>query len=676
MAAAAPAAAPSEEEIAKMEASINEQGAKVRTLKKDKATPKDVLADAVAELKRRKKLLEDSLPKPWDRAPFEDLLKRRFVYAPAFEIYGGCAGFYDYGPVGCAIKANFVNAWREHFVLTDSMLEVDTPAMTPEAVLKASGHVERFTDVMVKDLKNGECIRADHLLEDVMEGRMADKKLSADEKEEARLIHAQADAYSKAELQDIFAKFGIKSPAGNELSPPEDFNMMFSSQIGPSGHLKGFLRPETAQGIFLAFRRLYDYNNKKLPFAGAQIGMAYRNEISPRNGMLRVREFQMAEIEHFLDPEDKSCPKFASVAHLEIPMLTADDQVSGKPIKTRKLGDAVADGTVNNETLGYFVGRIFEFLMAIGADVTRLRFRQHMRNEMAHYACDCWDAELQTSFGWVECVGCADRSAYDLSAHAKASGQTIEAAVALKEPIEEDKVEAVPNKKKMGPKYRKAAGAVMKHLANLSNDEALAIEACLNDGGDGVAKISIDGAEYELDSTVVSIEKKTVKTYERKFVPSVIEPSFGIGRCIFCVLEHVYAVRDKDEQRGYLRLPPLMAPVKCSLLPKMNTPEIATKISALKLQLTKLAISAKVDDSGASLGKRYARTDEIGIPFGITVDEVEDGQATIRERDSTEQIRAPLEDIPQIIFQLANALTTFQEYLDKYGRFEPPSKDE
>lgn len=296
--------------------------------------------------------------------------------------------------------------------------------------------------------------------------------------------------------------------------------------------------------------------------------------------------------------------QFAGVADLELPLLSADDQVNGKPIARRRLGDAVADGTINNETLGYFIGRIFQFLVSIGCDVSRLRFRQHMGNEMAHYATDCWDAELQTSFGWVECVGCADRSAFDLTQHGNATKTVIEASIPLKEPIEKKVIEVVPNKKKMGPKYRKAAGAVMAHLASLSEAEVVAIESALADGGDAVAKITVDGTEcvplahcvlgcrqsaafqscgslisfgvavlnvwqgkvrglcihmvcgggvsrYELDSTVVKVERKTVTVHERKFTPSVVEPSFGIGRCIFCVLEHVYAVREGDENRGY-----------------------------------------------------------------------------------------------------------------------------
>ena len=228
----------------------------------------------------------------------------------------------------------------------------------------------------------------------------------------------------------VLKKFDIKSPLTNnaltepigkivnndvsrrenvlkKLSP--EFNLMFQTHIGPSGAVKGFLRPETAQGIFVNFKRLLEFNQGKLPFAAAQIGNAFRNEISPRSGLIRVREFTMAEVEHFCDPAEKDHLKFPGVADTVMNLYSANNQMGGEAAKQVKIGEAVAAGTVANQTLGYFLARIQAFLMKIGVDNSRLRFRQHMANEMAHYACDCWDAEILTSYGWVECVGCADR---------------------------------------------------------------------------------------------------------------------------------------------------------------------------------------------------------------------------------------------------------------------------
>ena len=164
-----------------------------------------------------------------------------------------------------------------------------------------------------------------------------------------------------------------------------------------------FLRPETAQGIFVNFKRLLEFNNGKLPFAAAQIGKAFRNEISPRSGLLRVREFEMAEIEHFVDPDEKQkFLKFSTVSDLQITFYSACDQMNGQPARDLSLGEAVSSGMVANETLGYYIGRIFLFLLRVGVGRDKLRFRQHLSNEMAHYACDCWDAECKTSYVSVQ----------------------------------------------------------------------------------------------------------------------------------------------------------------------------------------------------------------------------------------------------------------------------------
>lgn len=221
----------------------------------------------------------------------------------------------------------------------------------------------------------------------------------------------------------ILKKFEMRSPlTNNELTEPMEFNLMFATQIGPTGLVKGFLRPETAQGIFVNFKRLLEFNQGRLPFAAAQIGNAFRNEISPRSGLIRVREFTMAEIEHFCDPNLKDHPKFVDVADYKMILYSACNQMDGKSADSISIGDAVKQGLVANETLGYFMARIAQFLVKVGIVPERLRFRQHMGNEMAHYACDCWDAECLTSYGWIECVGCADRSAYDLTQHTNATG--------------------------------------------------------------------------------------------------------------------------------------------------------------------------------------------------------------------------------------------------------------
>lgn len=199
-----------------------------------------------------------------------------------------------------------------------------------------------------------------------------------------------------------------------------------------------------------------------MPFASASIGKSFRNEISPRSGLLRVREFLMAEIEHFVDPESgKKHVRFEEVRDVELVLLDRHTQLSGKTtLRTISIGTAVEEHIVDNETLGYFLARVQLFLKKIGIDQHKIRFRQHMANEMAHYAVDCWDAELLTSFGWIECVGCADRSAYDLTVHAKRTGEPLVVREARTEPLVVEEWQVDVDKKKLGPKFRRDAKAV------------------------------------------------------------------------------------------------------------------------------------------------------------------------------------------------------------------------
>ena len=278
------------------------------------------LAQSVSLLRGRQKELQEAEMRMrpqqahFDRTKLEQMLKRRFFYASSFPLYPSVAGLFDYGPMGCALKANLLSEWRRHFVLAEQMLEVDCTVLTPEPVLRASGHVEKFTDYMVHDTVTGECFRADHLLEAALERVKADKKSTEGVRKRCDELLRQIDNLGKEELRSVILEFNITSPAnGNPLSDPTEFNLMFPTNIGPGKQVSGFLRPETAQGIFVNFKRLLEFNGGKLPFAAAQIGQAFRNEISPGSGLLRVREFTLAEIEHFVDPTDKTHPKFSQV---------------------------------------------------------------------------------------------------------------------------------------------------------------------------------------------------------------------------------------------------------------------------------------------------------------------------------------------------------------------------
>lgn len=367
----------------------------MRSLKENNASEIEI-KKAVNELVARKRKLEEKeiefLPvdNSFEKARIEDLLKRRFFFAPSFEIYGGYAGQFDLGPMGCKIKFNILNLWRNHFVIEEDLIEVDCTCITPEPILKASGHVERFADLMVKDPKTGECFRLDHLIKSFFEDQLKTKKDHPDRAEFEDII-TKLDGYTKDEMSEILRKYNIKSPiTKNELSEPLEFNLMFDTMIGPTGKIKAYLRPELAQGIFVNFKRALEFNQGKLPFGASQIGQAFRNEISPRSGLLRVREFTLAEIEYFVEPDNKDFSKFENVQDLKLNLYSASNQMNGEQPILVTLKDAVDSKLINNQTLGYFMGRIHQFLIKIGIDVEKLRFRQHMSNEMAHYASDCW----------------------------------------------------------------------------------------------------------------------------------------------------------------------------------------------------------------------------------------------------------------------------------------------
>lgn len=665
-----------EEILAPMRAAVKEQGDLIRQLKASGTNEIDV-KKAVNQLKAHKKALEDKELElhpadNFDRSRMEDLLKRRFFYDQSFAIYGGVTGQYDFGPMGCAMKANLLSEWRKFFILEEQMLEVDCTVLTPEPILKASGHVDRFADFMVKDLKTGECFRLDHLIKAHLQKLKMDKKTMSEEKALMDDIMVKLDGMSKDEMNEVLRKYAMKSPiTNNDLSDAMEFNLMFSTMIGPTGVVKGFLRPETAQGIFVNFKRLLEFNQGRLPFSAAQIGNAFRNEISPRSGLIRVREFTMAEIEHFCDPADKNHPKFVSVQDTMMTLYSACNQMDGKSSDHHTIGNAVAKGLVANETLGYFMARIQEFLIRVGVNPKKLRFRQHMSNEMAHYACDCWDAECLTSYGWVECVGCADRSAYDLTNHTRTTGVRLAAEKKLKEPRTVDIVEFVPKKLVVGKTFKKEAKLVTDALAALDKDEVEKMEKMLDETGTVSVKVGDKDCSITREMVTVKRYQKTVHVEE--IIPSVVEPSFGVGRIMYAVFEHNFQTRDDDDQRTYFSLPPLIAPLKCSVLPLSNNTDFQPFIKQLSAELTAADVSHKVDDSSGSIGRRYARTDEIAIPFGITIDFdtlKQPHSVTLRDRDSRCQVRLPIGDVPSIVNGLSRHQITWQELETKYPKFE------
>ncbi|EFH53617.1 hypothetical protein ARALYDRAFT_323159 [Arabidopsis lyrata subsp. lyrata] len=668
------------ESLSEKSSSVEAQGNVVRALKASRAAKPEI--DAAIELLNKLKLEKSAVEKQLqasignglhNREAFRqnvvNTLERRLFYIPSFKIYGGVAGLFDYGPPGCAVKSNVLSFWRQHFILEENMLEVDCPCVTPEIVLKASGHVDKFTDLMVKDEKTGTCYRADHLLKDYCNEKLEkDLTISGEKAAELKDVLAVMEDFSTEQLGAKIKEYGITAPdTKNPLSDPYPFNLMFQTSIGPSGSSPGYMRPETAQGIFVNFKDLYYYNGRKLPFAAAQIGQAFRNEISPRQGLLRVREFTLAEIEHFVDPENKSHLKFSEVAKLEFLMFPREEQMSGQSAKKFCLGEAVAKGTVNNETLGYFIGRVYLFLVRLGIDKERLRFRQHLANEMAHYAADCWDAEIESSYGWIECVGIADRSAFDLCAHSEKSGVPLVAEEKLAEPKEVEKLVITPVKKELGLAFKGNQKNVVESLEAMNEDEAMQMKATLESKGEVEFYVCTLEKNVSIKKNMVSISQKKKKEHQRVFTPSVIEPSFGIGRIIYCF-------KTGDEQLNVFRFPPLVAPIKCTVFPLVQNQQFEEAAKVISKELASVGISHKIDITGTSIGKRYARTDELGVPLAITVDS--DTSVTIRERDSKDQVRVSLEEAASVVSSVAEGKMTWQDVWASFPHHSSAAVDE
>ena len=244
------------------------------------------------------------------------LAKRRGFFWPAYEIYGGVRGLIALGPLGVLLKNNIIEKWRKIFIIPnqDFIVEIETPILTPEKIFIASGHVEHFTDYIVECLRCGRKYRADHLLEEVlgMEG---------------------LEKYSERELTEIVRKNNVKCPeCGGELSEVRKFNLLFKTTIGPYSENIGYARPETAQGMFTEFHRVHLIEGRKLPLGIAQIGKVFRNEISPRQGLIRLREFSLMEIELFYDPLNPSCKKLSEVENEELNIITAEMIRKGEKI--------------------------------------------------------------------------------------------------------------------------------------------------------------------------------------------------------------------------------------------------------------------------------------------------------------------------------------------------------
>lgn len=289
---------------------------------------------------------------------------------------------------------------------------------------------------------------------------------------------------------------------------------------------------------------------------------------------------------------------------------------------------------------------------------------------MAHYAQDCWDAEVELSYGWIEIAGHSDRSCFDLSRHAEETGTELVAARMLKEPKKVEWIQVTLDKKKIGTTYKKNSKTLNVMIESWTEEQKQSFFKKIE--ADKEITLKIGEEDIKMTPEFITIEKKEKTVIEEKYVPHVIEPSFGIGRIIYAVLEHSFKVRPLDQQRTYFDFPVAVAPIKCSLLPLMSQPVFTPKVRELKALLTKAGISSKIDDSGTSVGKRYARTDECGIPYAFTIDHttLEDSTVTMREMDTMKQIRINLGEAPFIILDLVTGRVTWAEMLAKHPNVE------
>ncbi|MEM3852042.1 MAG: glycine--tRNA ligase [Methanomassiliicoccales archaeon] len=538
------------------------------------------------------------------------LSRRRGFYWPSFELYGGLAGFYDYGPLGLLMRENIYAVWKALY-RREGFFEIDTPAINPEEVFVASGHVASFADMLVECKQCGESFRADQL--------------------------PGMEQLTASEIRTALEEGKATCPVcgSTSFSEPRPFNLMFRTFIGPSESKKGYLRPETAQGIFINFNQLLRFYREKLPFGAIQRGRGFRNEISPRQGLIRLREFNMLEAELFVDPDNKGWPGFAKAASVKTRLLTAD----GKEIEIT-FGHALKSGLIKSEVHAYFMFLTQRLMEIVGLDLSKCRFRQHRRDELAHYAVDTWDFEVLLSNGWTELTGIADRGAYDLTAHASKSGQDLSYFKRGTGEMRRRKV-VKANRAALGKRFRNEARLI-----------ADAVERLQPEVVGGEITVDVEGRKYVLSTDFYEVTEIEEKDSGRRVVPHVIEPSGGLDRIFYAVLEHSLT---SSEEGDAFALAPSIAPIKAGVFPLTQADEQCTFAREIYERLLSDSIEVYYDESG-SIGRRYARMDEVGTPYCVTVDEISltDRTVTIRDRRTKQQIRIHADSINAYLQKLIN----------------------
>lgn len=553
-----------------------------------------------------------------------ELARRRGFFWQSYEIYGGVSGFATYGSLGARLKQNIEKKLRELFVNKLGILEIESPVITPGKVFEASGHVQHFKEPMVECMKCMNRFRADHLL-----------------REFANVSEAEAEKLSLEELKEAIEKFKICCPdCGGQLGEPKHFLTMFKTTIGPYSEAVGYGRPEAAQGIFVEFKRLYEMAREKLPFGALQIGHALRNEISPRQGLIRLREFTIVDLEFFFDPEEPDCYLLKEVENETLGLLLAENRLKeSDKITEVTVKEALKKGYIKAEWQAVFMALAKKLMIDLGVPAEKQRFIEKLPWERAHYSLQSFDQEVCVErWGWVEVSGHAYRTDYDLKCHGESSGVDMFVFKEYEEPVEKEQVVVKPVMAKLGPVFKAEAGKVVGLLSKADPSE---VEASLKKNGHFVV------GKYKVLPEHVYISREKTVEQGRRFIPHVVEPSFGSDRLLYVALEYAYSLKD---DRVVLSFPQDIAPVQVGIYPLVSKDGLPERAVRLHKTLLDEGFIAEYDEAG-SIGRRYARADEIGVPIGITVDydTLENDTVTIRDRDSWRQVRSKIGDLPELL---------------------------
>lgn len=490
-----------------------------------------------------------------------NLALRRALFFPSAEIYASApSGFWDFGPVGETIRRKVIELWRNELVEREGFEEIFGAQVLPEDVFKASGHLDSFNDPIVQCKKCHSLYRADNLIQE-------------------KISDIVPESLAVKELDSLIKKHKVDCPKckSHDFADVKKFNMMLKVDIGATGRNPSYLRPETCQSIFLNFDRLHKNARHELPLGIAQAGAAFRNEIAPRNTLLRERELGQMEVEVFFNPEKiDEVENWDEVKDYELCLELLKD----KKVKKISCENAFKKKIVSGKLVAYYLARVQQLYERYGFPLEKMRFRELEEDERAFYARETWDFEVKTELGWIELIACNYRGDFDLNGHSKGSGK-----------------------------------------------------------------------------------KLSVKEDGKEFVPHVFELSAGIDRTFYCVLDNAFRKEKRGpEERIYLKLPNRLAPYLVAVFPLVKKDGLFEKAKEIFNTLNEHEFDVFFDAAG-SIGKRYARVDEVGVSYALTFDydSLKDKAVTIRERDGMEQKRVKIAELPELLWKLKLGKTRFTQ---------------